>query len=132
MGRLTGNSPCDLWIGHSAPRSREGPDAQMAPFIPDEWFPVSIDAEAARREAAGAISICTACPVRAACLELALRHWTIGQHGVWGGLVPAERATLRRHRLASATEYDFALFMAGARTASRVAVELTAKAQGGS
>jgi hypothetical protein len=99
---------------------------------PDEWFPVSIDAEAARREAAGAISICTACPVRAACLELALRHWTIGQHGVWGGLVPAERATLRRHRLASATEYDFALFMAGARTASRVAAELTAKAQGGS
>jgi hypothetical protein len=67
---------------------------------PDEWFPVSIDAEAARREASSAIAICTACPVRDACLELSLRHWTIGQHGVWGGLVPAERTALRR-RLAS-------------------------------
>jgi hypothetical protein len=49
---------------------------------PDEWFPVSTEAETARREAAAAIVICTACPVRGACLELALRHWTIGQHGV--------------------------------------------------
>jgi hypothetical protein len=39
--------------------------------------------------------------VRGACLELALRHWTIGQHGVWGGLVPAERAALRHQWLAS-------------------------------
>ena len=61
---------------------------------PDEWFPVSAEAEAARREAAGAIVICTACPVRGACLELSLRHWTIGQHGVWGGLVAADRAAL--------------------------------------
>jgi hypothetical protein len=68
---------------------------------PDEWFPVSIDAEAARRESVGAIAICTACPVRDACLELSLRHWTIGQHGIWGGLVPAERTALRRLRLAA-------------------------------
>jgi hypothetical protein len=61
---------------------------------PDEWFPVSTDPEAARREAAGAIAICAACPVREECLELSLRRWTIGQHGVWGGLVPAERAAL--------------------------------------
>jgi WhiB family redox-sensing transcriptional regulator len=62
---------------------------------PDEWFPVSTEADAARREAAAAIAICRACPVRGACLELALRHWTIGQHGVWGGLVAAERAQIR-------------------------------------
>jgi hypothetical protein len=73
-----------------------------AALDPDEWFPVSIDAEAARREATGAIAICAACPVRDACLELSLRHWTIGQHGVWGGLVPAERAALRSRRPASA------------------------------
>jgi hypothetical protein len=71
---------------------------------PDAWFPVSINSEAARREAAGAIAICTACPVRSACLELALRHWTIGQHGIWGGLVPAERGALRLQRLASAPD----------------------------
>jgi hypothetical protein len=63
---------------------------------PDQWFPVSVETDAARREAAGAIAICMACPVREACLELSLRHWIIGQHGVWGGLVPAERAELRR------------------------------------
>jgi WhiB family transcriptional regulator, redox-sensing transcriptional regulator len=78
---------------------------------PDEWFPVSTEAEAARREAAGAIAICRACPVRGACLELALRHWAIGQHGVWGGLVAAERAALRRRGLASAHKYGRVLSM---------------------
>lgn len=72
---------------------------------PDEWFPVSTEAEAARREAASAIAICMACPVRGACLELSLRHWTIGQHGVWGGLVAADRAALRRQWLAYPDEY---------------------------
>ncbi len=69
---------------------------------PDEWFPISADTEAARREAAGAIAVCMACPVRGACLELSLRHWTIGKHGVWGGLVEPERAALRRRWLDSA------------------------------
>lgn len=72
---------------------------------PDEWFPVSTEAEPARREAAGAIAICMACPVRGACLELSLRRWTIGQHGVWGGLIAADRAALRRRWLAFPREY---------------------------
>ena len=63
---------------------------------PDQWFPVSPRPEIARREAAGAIAICSACPVRAQCLEFSLRHWNVGQHGVWGGLVAADRAALRR------------------------------------
>jgi hypothetical protein len=63
---------------------------------PDAWFPVSPRPDIARREADAAIVICMACPVRAQCLELSLRHWDIGQHGVWGGLLPAERAELRR------------------------------------
>src|SRR5262249_9341436 len=65
---------------------------------PDEWFPVSIDAARARHEAAAAIAVCTGCPVRAQCLELSLRHWDVGQHGVWGGLIAADRARLRRQR----------------------------------
>ena len=65
---------------------------------PDQWFPVSVETDKARREAATAIAVCTACQVRAQCLELSLRHWDIGQHGVWGGLVAAERAALRRRR----------------------------------
>jgi hypothetical protein len=63
---------------------------------PDQWFPVSAEADKARHEAAAAITVCTTCLVRTQCLELSLRSWDIGQHGVWGGLVPADRAALRR------------------------------------
>ena len=49
----------------------------------------------ARREAAAAIAVCWACLVRGQCLALSLRYWDIGQHGVWGGLVAADRAQLR-------------------------------------
>jgi hypothetical protein len=66
----------------------------------DEWFPVSPGAQEARREAAAAIALCQACPVRSQCLAISLRHWDIGQHGVWGGMVAAERASLRRQMLA--------------------------------
>ena len=68
---------------------------------PDQWFPVSAEIGKARREAAAAITVCTTCPVRAECLALSLRHWYIGQHGVWGGLVAAERAALPRRRHAT-------------------------------
>jgi Transcription factor WhiB len=63
---------------------------------PDQWFPVSADPRQARQEAATAIAVCTACPVRGHCLTLSLQRWDIGQHGVWGGLVAADRARLRR------------------------------------
>jgi WhiB family redox-sensing transcriptional regulator len=68
---------------------------------PDEWFPIPLDTAKARDQAAGAIAICAACPVRADCLELSLRHASdIGAHGVWGGLVEGERRALRRRWLA--------------------------------
>jgi WhiB family transcriptional regulator, redox-sensing transcriptional regulator len=70
---------------------------------PEDWFPMSVEIGKARREAAAAIAVCTTCPVRAQCLTLSLRHWDIGQHGVWGGMVPAERMVLRRSRHADAT-----------------------------
>ena len=63
---------------------------------PDQFYPVSAPAQVARREAADALALCTACVVRTHCLELSLRYWTVGQHGVWGGTVPAERAELHR------------------------------------
>jgi WhiB family transcriptional regulator, redox-sensing transcriptional regulator len=67
---------------------------------PDDWYPVSAPAEAAAREAANAIAVCSGCRVRQECLELALRNWAVGQHGVWGGTVPAERERLRVGRVA--------------------------------
>ena len=69
----------------------------------DDWYPVSTSAEAARREAAGAIAVCSGCPVREECLELALRNWAVGQHGVWGGTIPAERERLRAARVTQLT-----------------------------
>ena len=63
---------------------------------PDQWYPVSTEPARARYEAAAAIAVCGMCPVRAWCLELSLRHWDVGRHGVWGGLVAADRADLRR------------------------------------
>ena len=62
---------------------------------PDQWFPVSTGIAAARREASEALAICATCAVRRQCLELALRSWTIGQHGIWGGTVAGEREALR-------------------------------------
>jgi Transcription factor WhiB len=70
---------------------------------PDDWYPLSGPAEAATREAASAIAVCSACRVREECLELSLRNWTVGQHGVWGGTVPADRERLRAGRMAQLT-----------------------------
>jgi WhiB family redox-sensing transcriptional regulator len=67
---------------------------------PDAWYPASGPAETANRQAAAAIAVCAACPVRQECLELSLRNWALGQHGVWGGTVPAERERLRVGRVA--------------------------------
>jgi WhiB family transcriptional regulator, redox-sensing transcriptional regulator len=89
-------------------------DEQLAGFVmsplarcavtdigPDEWFPVATVAKAARAEAACALALCAACPVRAECLELSLRHWcTIGRYGIWGGLVETERAAAHQAWLA--------------------------------
>ena len=78
------------WVARQARCAASGLD-------PDQWYPASIEPARARHEAAAAIAVCTTCPVRVLCLELSLRHWDIGQHGVWGGLVAADRAHLR-HR----------------------------------
>jgi hypothetical protein len=70
---------------------------------PDEWFPVAAVVPAARAEAQRALALCAACPVQAECLEMSLRQWqTIGKHGIWGGLVEAERAMAHREWLAGA------------------------------
>ena len=61
---------------------------------PDDWYPVSVPVAGARREAGAAIAVCADYPVRGECLELALRNWAIGQFGVWGRTVPAERGKL--------------------------------------
>ena len=94
-GRFTGSALWALVIRH-ARCSDSGLD-------PDQWFPVSADPGRARQEAAAAIAVCTACPVRGHCLALSLQRWDIGQHGVWGGLIAADRARLRHRAPAGQT-----------------------------
>jgi WhiB family transcriptional regulator, redox-sensing transcriptional regulator len=91
-GRVTGQSAWSWIMRHALCR--------YVSLDPGQWFPASTEPEHARHEAAAAIAICHGCPVRAQCLSVSLRYWDIGQYGVWGGLVPAERATLRNRILA--------------------------------
>lgn len=75
---------------------------------PEEWFPLSADVSRARAQAAKAIALCATCPVRAECLEFALRQWFgAGGDGVWGGLVAAERRAIRRQWLSGANVTEF-------------------------
>ncbi len=62
----------------------EGAPAEV--FYPEDDF-----------DAAQAKAICARCPVRAVCLETALRNRE--RYGVWGGLTPRERARARRRGL---------------------------------
>ena len=75
---------------------------------PDRWFPVATDVATAREEAADAIAVCVACPVRAECLEYSLRHGSdFGVYGVWGGMVEGERRLLRRRWLGGTRVTEF-------------------------
>ena len=94
-GRFTGSALWALVNRHA--RCSDGR------LDPDQWFPVSADPGQARQEAAAAIAVCLTCPVRGPCLTLSLQHWDIGQHGIWGGLVAADRARLRRRMPAGQT-----------------------------
>jgi hypothetical protein len=71
---------------------------------PDAWFPVATRWQQARAEAAPALALCAACPVRAECLELSMRQWgEAGRHGIWGGLLEVERVAVRQRWLAGAS-----------------------------
>lgn len=98
------------------PFVRARPASSTSRANPDDWYPVSVPVAAARREAAAAIAVCAACPVRGECLGLALRNWGIGQFGVWGCTVPAEREKLRAGRVT-----QFAHVLPGNQPAGEVA-----------
>ena len=58
------------------------------------WPTASPPTGQARPAARAAIAVCATCQVRAQCLALSLRHWDIGRHGIWGGLVAADHQAL--------------------------------------
>lgn len=49
-------------------------------------------------EEAEALSICASCPVRAQCLDYAIRNRET--YGIWGGATPEQRRRMRRERAA--------------------------------
>lgn len=62
---------------------------------PDAWFPEKTGTVSAA-SSSYAKSVCSGCPVRADCLEYALRHESgVYRWGIYGGLSPRQR-----HRLA--------------------------------
>ncbi len=70
---------------------------------PDLFFPVGDDqapANAAQIERAK--QVCASCPVRLRCLLWAMNTKT--DHGVWGGMTEAERASARRMEMRRAAQ----------------------------
>jgi WhiB family redox-sensing transcriptional regulator len=105
---LVRREPGGLTEGELAGRVYQQARCAVSRIDPDQWFPVAMDVIRARDQAADAIAVCAACPVRADCLEFALRHGSgLGAHGVWGGLVEGERLSLRRRWLAGTTVAEF-------------------------
>ena len=65
-------------------------NALCAEIPGDLWFADSTHTAENKR----AKQICKECPVRQECLEDALVHNM--QHGIWGGMTPLERRSLKR------------------------------------
>jgi WhiB family redox-sensing transcriptional regulator len=100
--------PGELTEGELVGRVYQQARCAVSRVEPDQWFPVAMDVTKARDQAADAIAVCAACPVRADCLEFALRHGSdVGAHGIWGGLVEAERLYLRHRWLAGTSVAEF-------------------------
>ena len=77
------------WDAHLAWRQ----DAECRDLDPNLFFPIGVTG-AAVDQIAAAKGICSACPVRAECLEFAIT--TNQEFGVWGGTSEDERRVLRR------------------------------------
>ena len=79
VDRATGAPPCPpvtipftdraLWV-----RVIRHARCTSSSLDPDQWFPVSVEIDKARREAAAAITVCTTCLVRAECTSALQRE----------------------------------------------------------
>ena len=65
------HEPGELTEGELVGRVSQQARCAVSRVEPDQWFPVAMDVTKARDQAADAIAVCAACPVRAYCLEFA-------------------------------------------------------------
>lgn len=75
----------------SLPGAQLGATPECAETDPEVFFPENGRVDLARK----AIEICDRCPVRNACLEIAVRDC---EHGVWGGTTENQRRKIRADR----------------------------------
>jgi hypothetical protein len=75
------------------PRFYEAPSC--ATVGGDFWFPDMEKESITQAEAAFAKSICRMCPHKPECAEWGVVNET---HGIWGGLSPRDRSSIRRQR----------------------------------
>jgi WhiB family redox-sensing transcriptional regulator len=72
----------------------------------DLWYPDSYTSPRGMAQAAEAIRICHACPIRQQCLEAALAEeggrTVDGRHGIRGAKTPLERLAIHRRRTRTA------------------------------
>lgn len=73
-------------------------NAKCRGLDPEIFYPQVEEVE--EEDAAEAIAVCNACPVREVCLEHALARRE--KEGVWGGATPRERRRIIRRRRRSA------------------------------
>ncbi|GAB3671266.1 WhiB family transcriptional regulator [Saccharopolyspora tripterygii] len=73
------------------PGAEFGSAPECAETDPEVFFPETGRVDLARQ----AIEICDRCPVRDACLELAVRD---GEWGIWGGTTEKRRRKIRAER----------------------------------
>nr|AJM87322.1 WhiB-family transcriptional regulator [Saccharopolyspora endophytica] len=82
-----------------------GADLGVAPECaetdPEVFFPEPGRVDLARQ----AIEICERCPVRDACLELAVRD---GEWGIWGGMTEGRRRKIRAERRLASQDQEAA------------------------
>jgi WhiB family redox-sensing transcriptional regulator len=81
---------------HEYPDFFEKGKASCTDMEIDTFFPEKEDIDY-RRNVQAAKKICGTCPYSSECLEWALKY---EHHGIWGGLTPEERNTLKRNRRA--------------------------------
>jgi WhiB family transcriptional regulator, redox-sensing transcriptional regulator len=83
---MTSKGDAENWRDGAACR-----DADPEIFFPEGTAgPVLLEIDRAR-------ALCAECPVRARCLDWALRHGAV--FGIWGGLTEDERRAVRRRAL---------------------------------
>src|SRR6266536_3619670 len=100
VARLSNRELHDLLFRPDEPGapSREAVPCRSGRLHRNSWSPQTYEIDDAR-----AAELCRGCPLRAACLEFALRE---PQEGIWGGTSPQARAAARRARFATAKRRD--------------------------